>query len=83
MRFPGTLVTGTLNGALVGNTLYNGTLGDYSHFFNRFFVVGDPFRVLLLRLDNSKVMDYFEFIAASTASFNVSIDRPDSREASS
>ncbi len=32
--------------ALLGNTLYNGTLGDYSHFFNWFFVVEDPFGML-------------------------------------
>ena len=29
--------------ALIGNTLYNGTSGDYAHFFNWFFVVEDPF----------------------------------------
>ena len=32
--------------ALVGNTLYNGTAGDYSHFFNWFFVVEDPFGIM-------------------------------------
>ena len=32
--------------ALLGNTLYNGTAGDYSHFFNWFFVVRDPFYLL-------------------------------------
>ncbi len=32
--------------ALIGNTLYNGTKGDYSHFFNWFFVVQDPFYIL-------------------------------------
>lgn len=32
--------------ALLGNTLYNGTTGDYNHFFNWFFVVRDPFYLL-------------------------------------
>lgn len=32
--------------ALLGNTLYNGTYGDYDHFFNWFFVVRDPFYIL-------------------------------------
>ncbi len=32
--------------ALVGNTLYNGTSGNYSHFFNWFFVVRDPFWII-------------------------------------
>jgi len=32
--------------ALLGNTLYNGTYGEYSHFFNWFFVVRDPFYIL-------------------------------------
>ena len=32
--------------ALLGNTLYNGTLGDYDHFFNWFFVIQDPFYIL-------------------------------------
>ena len=32
--------------ALLGNTLYNGTVGDYHHFFNWFFVVRDPFYLL-------------------------------------
>lgn len=32
--------------ALLGNTLYNGTAGAYSHFFNWFFVVRDPFYLL-------------------------------------
>ena len=29
--------------ALIGNYTYNGTVGEYSHFFNWFFVVRDPF----------------------------------------
>ena len=29
--------------ALIGNYAYTGTLGNYSHFFNWFFVVRDPF----------------------------------------
>ncbi|MBO4326292.1 MAG: YwaF family protein, partial [Clostridia bacterium] len=32
--------------ALAGNTLYNGTAGSYSHFFNWFFVVRDPFWII-------------------------------------
>ncbi len=32
--------------ALLGNYVYNGTAGEYSHFFNWFFVVRDPFYVL-------------------------------------
>ena len=29
--------------AMLGNTLYNGTAGEYDHMFNWFFVVRDPF----------------------------------------
>ena len=32
--------------ALLGNTLYNGTYGDYSNNFNWLFVVQDPFYIL-------------------------------------
>ena len=32
--------------ALLGNTLYSGTAGEYDHFFNWFFVVRDPFYLL-------------------------------------
>lgn len=32
--------------ALLGNTLYNSTYGTYSHFFNWFFVIRDPFYLL-------------------------------------
>jgi len=32
--------------ALLGNTLYNGTVGSYSHHFNWFFVTQDPFYLL-------------------------------------
>ena len=32
--------------ALLGNTLYNGTSGEYSHKFNWFFVLQDPFYIL-------------------------------------
>ncbi len=32
--------------ALLGNTLYNGTAGSYSHHFNWFFVTQDPFYLL-------------------------------------
>ncbi len=32
--------------ALIGNYVYNGSSGEYSHFFNWFFVVRDPFYML-------------------------------------
>lgn len=32
--------------ALLGNYIYNGSAGEYSHFFNWFFVVRDPFGAL-------------------------------------
>ena len=32
--------------AVLGNYMYNGTSGEYSHFFNWFFVVRDPFNAL-------------------------------------
>lgn len=32
--------------AMLGNTLYNGTAGEYDHMFNWFFVVRDPFYIL-------------------------------------
>ena len=32
--------------ALAGNFIYNGEVGEYSHFFNWFFVVRDPFYIL-------------------------------------
>lgn len=32
--------------AILGNTLYNGTAGNYSHMFNWFFVIRDPFYIL-------------------------------------
>jgi hypothetical protein len=32
--------------AMVGNYLYNGEVGEYSHFFNWFFVVRDPFYLM-------------------------------------
>ena len=32
--------------AMLGNTLYNGTAGEYSHYFNWFFVTQDPFYLL-------------------------------------
>lgn len=32
--------------ALLGNTLYNGEAGTYSHMFNWFFVIRDPFYIL-------------------------------------
>ena len=32
--------------AIIGNLLYNGNSGEYSHFFNWFFVVRDPFYIL-------------------------------------
>ena len=36
--------------AIIGNTLYNGTAGDYSHVFNWFFVIRDPFYILPERI---------------------------------
>lgn len=32
--------------AVLGNYTYNGTSGKYSHFFNWFFVVRDPFSIV-------------------------------------
>lgn len=32
--------------ALLGNYVYNGSAGEYSHFFNWFFIVRDPFNAL-------------------------------------
>jgi hypothetical protein len=32
--------------AILGNTVYNGTAGEYDHMFNWFFVVRDPFYIL-------------------------------------
>ena len=32
--------------AFIGNTLYNGSAGNYSNFFNWFFVVEDPFGII-------------------------------------
>ena len=32
--------------AILGNRMYNGTSGDYDHFFNWFFVIRDPFYIL-------------------------------------
>jgi hypothetical protein len=32
--------------AILGNFVYNGTVGEYDHFFNWFFVVRDPFYLL-------------------------------------
>jgi hypothetical protein len=38
-----TVIVGMTAWAMLGNYAYNGTAGDYSHFFNWFFVVRDPF----------------------------------------
>lgn len=40
------ILSGMTAWALIGNILYNGEVGEYSHFFNWFFVVRDPFYVL-------------------------------------
>lgn len=40
------ILVGMVVWAVLGNTLYNGTYGDYDHFFNWFFVVRDPFYLL-------------------------------------
>ena len=37
------VIVGMTVWALIGNYTYNGTVGEYSHFFNWFFVVRDPF----------------------------------------
>lgn len=40
------IICGMTIWAMLGNYLYNGSLGDYTHFFNWFFVVRDPFYIL-------------------------------------
>ena len=40
------IILGMTVWALVGNLLYNGDAGEYSHFFNWFFVIRDPFYIL-------------------------------------
>lgn len=40
------ILVGMVVWAVLGNALYNGTYGDYDHFFNWFFVVRDPFYLL-------------------------------------
>lgn len=40
------VIAGMAIWALLGNTLYNGTHGEYSHSFNWFFVIQDPFYLL-------------------------------------
>lgn len=40
------VISGMTVWALVGNLLYNGEAGEYSHFFNWFFVIRDPFYIL-------------------------------------
>lgn len=40
------VLAGMVIWALIGNYLYNGTAGSYSHFHNWFFVVEDPFGML-------------------------------------
>ena len=41
-----TIISGMTAWALLGNILYNGEAGEYSHFFNWFFVIRDPFYIL-------------------------------------
>lgn len=41
-----TVTVGMTVWALLGNCMYNGTYGEYSHFYNWFFVVRDPFGIL-------------------------------------
>ncbi len=41
-----TVLCGMTAWARIGNTIYNGTSNGYSHFFNWFFVVRDPFYAL-------------------------------------
>ena len=40
------VICGATLWAILGNTLYNGTAGEYNHMFNWFFVVRDPFYLL-------------------------------------
>lgn len=40
------IISGMTVWALIGNLLYNGEAGEYSHFFNWFFVIRDPFYIL-------------------------------------
>ena len=40
------IVSGMTVWALLGNLIYNGSSGGYSHFFNWFFVIRDPFYIL-------------------------------------
>ena len=40
------IISGMTAWALLGNILYNGEAGEYSHFFNWFFVIRDPFYIL-------------------------------------
>lgn len=40
------VLAGLILWAVLGNLCYNGTVGDYDHFFNWFFVVRDPFWLL-------------------------------------
>lgn len=40
------VISGMTVWALVGNLLYNGEAREYSHFFNWFFVIRDPFYIL-------------------------------------
>lgn len=40
------VIVGMTLWAMLGNSCYNGTAGEYSHFFNWFFVVRDPFNLL-------------------------------------
>ena len=40
------IISGMTVWALLGNLIYNGESGEYSHFFNWFFVIRDPFYIL-------------------------------------
>lgn len=40
------VISGMTLWAMLGNFLYNGKSGEYSHFFNWFFVIRDPFYIL-------------------------------------
>lgn len=40
------VIVGITLWAMLGNFIYNGEVGEYSHFFNWFFVVRDPFYIL-------------------------------------
>ena len=58
---------------MLGNALYNGTAGSYSHFHNWFFVVQDPFGIFDPKL-SPYIMPFFNiavFFAVEMAVYAV------------